>query len=122
MAKTAKGEVPLEIDGQSYKLRLSINEIVDLENELDKSVNEIADMLSDAAKLRMGTIRSVFRAALKGGGHDLSAEDTGELLAKLGAAEGISALGETFAQSFPEPEGDAESPPATGQGGTGKAS
>ena len=112
-----KGVVTLEAGGQNYKLRLSVNEIVDLENELDKSVNEIAAMLGDAAKIRMGTIRSVLRAALKGGGHDMTAEQVGELIAEIGAGEGINKLSETFGASFPEPEGETENPPAKGQGG-----
>lgn len=121
MANKTKGRVSFEQDGQTFNLRLGINEIVELEDELDKSINEIAAMLGNPEKLRMGVVRSIFRAALKGGGHDMAADQVGELLGSMHMDQTMERLGETFNASFPEAEGES-GPPAKRQDGTGKDS
>lgn len=123
MANAHKGEVALEHDGKVHVLRLSINEICELETDLDMGINDITDRLNDANKLRVGLVRAIFYRALVGGGASVTKAEAGDLLSEIGVPKAMEKIGEAFSASFPVDEGDTtENPPKAAKAGTGKSS
>ncbi len=121
MANPHKGEVSLVAGDETYILRLTINEICDLEELLNLGVNEIMAALQDQNSIRMTTLRTIFAAMLRGGGHEVSERDTGVILHSVGMVRAMEKFGEAFAVAFPQSKGgDVDENPT--QAGTGKAS
>ena len=121
MANKQRGEVALEHDGIVHVLRFSINEICDLEDEMDLSINEIIEVLQDEKRTRVKFLRTLFRRALAGGsGADVSAKEAGDLLSEVGIQTAMEKIGEAFQAAFPVAE--KENPPKVEKVGTGKNS
>ena len=117
-----KGEVTLEAGGETYTLRLAANALVIAEELLDKGVEEIAGMLSDAANFRLGTARALLFAGLREHHPKLSLEDAGEIIGEIGIPAVLNKLGESMQAAFPQPEGEDKNPPKGAKAGTGPRS
>lgn len=122
MANPLRGEVPLPCGDQTYMLRFSINALASLEDELDMPIAAVAALLSDESKLRLGTLRLIFRAALSDRHPELSLEQVGDIMQAAGINTAAAALGRAFAAAFPSAEGAEERPRKPKQDGTGKPS
>lgn len=116
-----KGEVELVAGGQTYRLRLATNALITAEGLLDKGVQDIADMLSDAKTFRLGTARVLLFAGLQESHPSLSIEDAGEIIGEIGIPAVVAKLGESMQAAF-EQGGEKENPPKAGRRGTGKRS
>lgn len=123
MANPLRGEVDLVAGETTYTLRMSINEIVQLETLLDLGVLEISALLGDASNLRLGPWRAALWAALQCHHKGTSLEDAGEIIAAAGFPNVMGKVSEALQAAFPQPEPDDKpSPRAAGRRGTGKAS
>ena len=69
MMNPLKGEVPLELNGETYKCRLTIDSLVQIEEELGLGIIEIVTELSNA-KVRIKWLLVILYHALRGGGND----------------------------------------------------
>ncbi len=114
MGNLNRGEVSAQIDGTEYVLRIATNEWCHLEAEFGKSTDEIiADFIAmlSANKLKIGFLRSLFRASLIGRKPDITKEQTGELMSALGLVEAGGLLAQVIKASMPEEsEGAATNP------------
>lgn len=121
MANPHRGEVELHAGDQTYTLRMSINAIVEIEDHFDLGINQVAAKLSDVAGMRLGTLRSVIRLALKEHHPDLTEEAVGEIIQAAGFAATGEAIQKAMRAAFPEAKSDGP-PRKAKQDGTGKAS
>ena len=115
MANKKRGEVAVNASGKSYILRLAVNEICSLEDDLDLGINEIAKRLGDPDKMRMGFVRTVlFHAVDWAAASEPNAtkEFAGDLINEVGIETIGEKLGEALQAAFPASEGDEQSPPA----------
>ena len=69
MTNPLKGEIEIELGGQTYKCRLTIDSLVKIEDELDAGILELASNISQA-KVRLRTLVVVLKYAMRGGGND----------------------------------------------------
>ena len=69
MTNPLKGEIEIELGGETYKCRLTIDSLVKIEDELDAGILELASNIAEA-KVRLRTLIVVLRYALRGGGND----------------------------------------------------
>lgn len=123
MPNPLKGEVDLVAGETTYTLRMSINEIVQLETLLDMGVMEISALLGEAANPRLGAWRAALWASLQCHHKGTTLEDAGEIIAEAGFANVMAKVGEALQAAFPAPEPEAKpSPRRAGRSGTGKAS
>jgi len=123
MANPLRGEVDLVAGETTYTLRMSINEIVQLETLLDMGVMEISSMLGEAGNPRLGAWRAALWAALQGHHKGTTLEDAGEIIAQAGFANVMAKVGEALQAAFPAPEPETKpSPRVAGRRGTGKTS
>lgn len=122
MANPHRGEVDLVVGERTYVLRMSINEIAQLETLLDKGVNEISAILSDGDNPKLWVWRAAFWAALQGHHKGTTLEDAGEIMAEAGFPAVMGAVGEALQAAFPSNEGGRKpNPRKASRAGTGKA-
>lgn len=121
MANPHRGEVELHAGDKTYIMRMSINAIVEIENHFDLGINKVAAKLSDVDGMRIGTLRTIIRLALKEHHPELSDKDAGEIIQSVGFAATSEAIQKAMQAAFPEAKADSP-PPVTKQNGTGKAS
>lgn len=124
MANPHKGEVGFDAGGTAYKLSFSANALCELEDQLDKGINEISEALGDAKKLRLKTLRAVFWAGLLDHHEGISIKAAGEIVTMLGVGPAVALIGKAFERAFPEAEAEKADPPKPGSpaDGTGPAS
>lgn len=121
MANPLKGEVDLVAGDATYTLRMSINEIVQLETLLDKGVMEISALLSDPENMRLGMWRAALWAALQAHHKGTTLDDAGDIIGIATLPVVMAAVGEALQSAFPPSEPEAKpSPRKASRGGTGK--
>jgi len=92
MVNAARGEVALELGGQSYCLCLTMGALAEIETALGaESLNDLDDRLRN---LRAESLVRIIHALLKGGGESLSLDDVRAL--PLNIAEATTAIGQAF--------------------------
>ncbi len=124
MANPMKGEVALEVDGKTYTLRLTVNEIVALEKKWSLNVTQIAAKLS-AGEASLGDWVTLLHHGLSKHHPELSEADAGDLITEAGVPVIVAKLGEAMTAAFPEMKvgkGRAGRPTGAEQDGTGKTS
>lgn len=122
MANPIRGEVDLVAGGETYRLRLSINAIIEVETLLDVTIMQVADMFSSLQTVKAGNLRAVLWAALQENHPDIDLLGAGDIMALVGLPVIAAKLGESLQAAFPKPEGKKSPSPARGPRGTGKAS
>lgn len=120
MANPHKGEVEFDLAGKKYLLSFSANAVAELEEALDKSVDEIGALLRDAAKVRLAHWRTMFTIALQDNHDDIDEKAAKALFKKLSLADAIQLTGKAYGLAFNGladlAAGAAQaSPPAPGQ-------
>tara|TARA_R110000751_G_scaffold306719_1_gene426008 strand:+ start:688 stop:1047 length:360 start_codon:yes stop_codon:yes gene_type:complete len=103
MTNPLKGEIEIELGGQTYKCRLTIDSLVKIEDELDKGILELATDIAQA-KVRVRTLLTVLRYALRGGGNDFDEKKIKELITKGGIISSSTVVAQLLADSLTDPE------------------
>ena len=102
MANPHKGEVEFTLGKKVYTLRFSINAMCVLEESTGGSVIELANLMSDPAKVGVKTLRTVFWAGLRDHHEALTETDAGKLMDELGLVEAAQMVVKAFTLAFPE--------------------
>jgi hypothetical protein len=106
MANPHRGEVPFDLDGKSYKLAYSINALCELEDQMGKSVVEIADLLSKPERLHVSAVRTLFWAGLLDNHPGVTPEEAGNIMTGLGIVPALGLVAKTFVLAFPQMAAD----------------
>jgi hypothetical protein len=107
MGNAIRGTVTCEIDGERLELLLATNEWCELEDEFGKTTDEIlAEFFKDteAQKLKMQFLRRLFLAALSSSKPEMTLEEAGTIMTRLGLVEAATLLGRTIVASLPKAE------------------
>jgi hypothetical protein len=121
MANPHRGEVDLIVGDRTYVLRMSINEIAQLESLLDKGVQEISAILGNDQDVRIGAWRAALWASLQANHKGLTLEDAGDIMGEAGMPEVMAKVGEALQLAFPSNEGGQKpNPRKASRAGTGK--
>ena len=107
MTNPLKGEVEIELGGETYKCRLTIDALVRIEDELDKGILELASDISEA-KVRLRTLVVVLRNALRGGGNDFDDKKIKSILGNVGIISASTVVANLLASTLSDPEPDEE--------------
>lgn len=103
------GDVSFETDGQSYRLRYSINALCDMEEALGMGVRDFYRLVT-SGDLRMSHVRGAFWAGLRHHQPNITKAQAGNIIQSLGGAEqAMELLGEALTRAFP--------PAVPGEGG-----
>ena len=112
MANKARGEVTLELGGESYVLVPSIAAIIEIENEIDSNLFEIGRRL-ESAEISASDLIDFARACATQAGYQVTRERLGEAIVEAGAQQAITVLTEycriyVFGVRHAEEDGGAE--------------
>lgn len=76
----ARGVVEVTVAGAKRRLRLSLAAMDEIEVATGKPIAEVFRSLANQETIRIGTVRTIYRACCAAGGTPLSAEDEDNLL------------------------------------------
>lgn len=113
MVNPNRGEVDLIAGDQTFTMRMSINAIINIENHFDMGINQIAEMLSDTKRMRIGNLRTIVLHTLKEHHPDLTEIGAGEAIGKAGFEATAAAIQKAMQVAFPDAKVSAERPPKT---------
>lgn len=99
----ARGAVTFEAGDEMHSLVFDFNALCQLEDEFGVTINEIGDRMNSAK-----AIRSVFRIGLSRENADVTDEDAGRIITRIGATRASELIGKAFEASNPAPKGDAK--------------
>ena len=114
-ANPHRGEIEAELDGETYRLCLTLGALAELEQRLGA-----ADLLALAERFEQGRIAagdaiSIIGAGLRGAGHDLTDEAVANMGTRAGAAGFIAIVARLLRATFGgDGEGAQENPPPAG--------
>lgn len=98
MANKIKGEVALQHDGATYRMRLDFNALAEFEAEIGGDANAVL-ILQNPAGLNATRTRALFWAGLKQCHPDITKEMAGQIL-----SSNLDRLGDAMASAFPDAE------------------
>lgn len=108
MANKHRGEVTIMIEGKVYTLCFSIDAMCQLEDVLGKGIVVITQEFADPIKIKVGTARAAFWAALQEHHPEVTLKAAGELIPAAGGLTVIlEKVGEAIIQAFPKPDENA---------------
>jgi ribosomal protein L7/L12 len=93
MANKNRGEVEVELGDQTYPTRLNLDGISRIENDLNMSIVQAAQRLSEGA-MQIDQLTVILNRALKGGGNKVEVKDVKKIIWDAGLAEAMKAVGE----------------------------
>ena len=101
-ANTIKGEVPFEVDGQTYTLTFDFNAICTVEEVFDLPISKIGEKM--ARGMRAGDLRTLIAAGLQQHHEGITELQAGLLIGSLGAQAAADKLAEAMQAAFPAQE------------------
>lgn len=124
MSNPLTGEVDFPVGDKVYRLRLSINELIEVEDLLGIGIVQIANMFADEEQLKAGNVRAVLWGALREHHPDVDLLGAGRIMTEARLQPTIDFVGRALQASFPKAEGGAKNPtkPKRRRAGTGNAS
>lgn len=122
MGNPIKGEVDFPVGDKTYRLRLSINQIIQVEDILGIGIIKIAGMFNDVESLTAGSVRAVLWGALREHHPEVDIMGAGDIMAEARLQPTIEHVGQALQAAFPTVEGKETPSPKRGRAGNGKAS
>ena len=101
MANPLLGEVAFKAADAEYTLKFSTNAICELEELLNRGLNEIVSDLE-----RLSTVRALLWAGLRAKHPDVTLKMAGEIIDKSGMVAATDVIGTALKAAFPPPGGD----------------
>ena len=80
MTNPMKGETQITLGNETYTARLTVDAIINIEDELDKGIIEIMQEIGEA-KIRTSYLVVILRSALRGGGLDINDKGVKDIIA-----------------------------------------
>lgn len=99
MANNLKGEQNIELAGKNYKCRLTIDAIMQIEDECNCGILKLATKMGEA-DIRMSEIINVLLPALRGGGNDFQRKDVIQIVQDAGIVKATTVVANLLAKSL----------------------
>jgi hypothetical protein len=123
MANPIQGEVDFPVGAVTYRLRLSINQLIQVEDLTGLGIVQLAAAFNNVKTLKAGNVRAVLWGALREHHPEVDLLMAGEIMAEARLQPTIKYVGEALQAAFPKATED-KGPPSRrrGRAGTGKTS
>lgn len=122
MSNPLKGEIDFPVGDTSYRLRFSVNSIIEVEDILGVGIIPLSQMFNNPATLKARDVRAMLWGALREHHPEVDLLGAGEIMTIARLRPTIEHVAEALQAAFPPPE-DKETPsPKRGRAGTGKSS
>ena len=99
MTNPLKAQINLDLGGKSYKARLTIDSIIQIEQSTGCGIIKLAQKMSEA-DIRMMDLISVLTPALRGGGNDLQENDVKKIVREVGIIDSAKAVAQLLTSSL----------------------
>ena len=107
MTNPLKGQIKVTLGSTTYKCRLTIDSLVNIEDELDTGILELAQNISQA-KVRIRTLLVVLRHALRGGGNDFDEKKIGQIISNIGIVTASTEVAKLLVATLSDNDSDEE--------------
>lgn len=125
MANPIKGEVDFKVGDTVYRLRLSINDLIEVEGLTGLGILQITEMFNSVQTLKAGDVRAVLWGALRQHHADIDLIAAGEIMAEARLLPTINHVAMALQAAFPPvEEAEDKKPPSRKRkrAGAGKVS
>ena len=100
MANRHRGEIDAELNGRQWTLCLTLGALAELEGHFKvDDLPKLAERLASGS-LSAGDIQAILLAGLRGGGHDIQAEEVAEMRSPTGATGYARIVSDLLVASF----------------------
>jgi len=99
MTNPLKGEIEIELGGQTYKCRLTIDAIVSIEQAVGSGIIKLATRMSEG-DISISDAISILTPALRGGGNDYTEKDVKKIIQDAGITKSIQVVANLLTQTL----------------------
>ena len=99
MTNPLKGQVEVQLGSETYKARLTIDAIVQIEQSIGMGIIKLANKMANA-DISMTDVIAVLTPALRGGGNDLSEKEVKNIIADVGIVSATTVVANLLAQTL----------------------
>ncbi len=99
MTNPLKGQINLDLGDKSYKARLTVDAIIQIEDSTGCGIIKLAQNMSEA-DIKMKDLISVLTPALRGGGNDLQENDVKKLVGEVGIVDSAKAVAQLLTSTL----------------------
>ena len=103
MTNPLKGEIEINLGGKTYKTRLTVDSIMQIEEEVDCGIIKLATKMAEA-DIRMSHIVAVLHPALRGGGNNVDRKQVIKLVSDTGIIQATTAVATLLTQTLTDTE------------------
>ena len=107
MTNPLKGEIEVELGGQTYKARLTIDAIVSIEQAVGCGIIKLATKMSEG-DISISDMMAVLLPALRGGGNDLQQKDISKLIQNAGIVSATTVVADLLTKVLTVDSGEDE--------------
>lgn len=105
MTNPMKGEMTIELAGESHNCRLNVDALIKIETALDMGILKITQRLSDA-DVRLNDLTVVLLHALRGGGNDVTDRDVKSMIQNSGIVAATSQVANLLVATLTDPNAE----------------
>ena len=105
MTNPMKGEMTIELAGESRNCRLNVDSLIKIETALDMGILKITQRLSDG-DVRLNDIAVVLYHALRGGGNDVTDRDVKSMIQNAGIVGATSQVANLLVATLTDPNAE----------------
>ena len=99
MTNPLKGQIEVKLGSETYKCRLTMNAIMEIEDACNCGIIKLATKMAEA-DIRMSEIINVLHPAIRGGGNDLSRNDIIKIVQDAGVLNSTTAVANLLSLSL----------------------
>jgi len=100
-----KAQVDVTLGSKSYKARLTVDSIIQIEQSCGCGIIKLATRMAEA-DIMMSDIINVLTPALRGGGQDIQVNDVKKIVGEVGIVEAARVVAELLTQSLTTDSGE----------------
>ncbi len=105
MTNPMKGEMTIELGGEQYACRLTVDSLIKIETELNQGILAITQRISEA-DVRLNDLAVILYYALRGGGKDLSQSDSKKIIQGAGIIPCTTAVAKLLVSVLSDPNAE----------------
>lgn len=105
MTNPMKGEMTIELGGEQYACRLTVDSLIKIETELNQGILAITQRISDA-DVRLNDLSVILYHALRGGGKDVSQTDVRKIISSTGIIPCTTAVANLLVSVLSDPDAE----------------
>ncbi len=105
MTNPMKGEMTIELGGEQYACRLTVDSLIKIETQLNQGILAITQRISDA-DVRLNDLSVILYHALRGGGKDMSENEIKKLIASTGIIACTTAVASLLVSVLSDPNAE----------------